>query len=121
MGDDKAAGSAWVRGGCGQVRQSAIGEMLHTSAHRGPTTIWKYKRSWHCDRMMVAFSRLVVDWDSDMAGKTKRTQQTETPSERFERVAKKALERGRRAREKREQVDRETEVMNSQASLIQRA
>ena len=34
-----------------------------------------------------------------MAGRVKRPKVVETPSERFERVAKKALERGRRARE----------------------
>ena len=51
-----------------------------------------------------------------MAGKTKRPEFAETPSERFERVAKKALERGRRSRERQEQRDREASTRAPQAS-----
>ncbi len=51
-----------------------------------------------------------------MAGRVKRPKVVETPSERFERVAKKALERGRRARERGERQSRETAVTDAQAS-----
>lgn len=57
-----------------------------------------------------------VHLESEMAGKTKRPQAAETPSERFERVAKKALDRGQRAREKQDQKDRDTAVRASQPS-----
>ena len=41
-----------------------------------------------------------------MAGKTKQPQVKETPSQRFDRVAKQAMERSRRAREQREAKER---------------
>ena len=51
---------------------------------------------------MVATTISKVHLESEMAGKTSRVQSIEALSERLDKAAKKAIDRGRRARERRE-------------------